>query len=338
MEQTLGKRIQLCRKSLGLTQDQLAEKLGVTAQAVSKWENDQSCPDITMLPKLAEIFGTTTDALLGRQTEPVHEATIENNSKEEKETNGIHVQKGNWEFHYDNSRRSGIFFALFVLAVGALTLLSEVLDWGVPFWSILWPTALLVFGLRGLTEGFSFFSIGCTFFGGYFLLDNLDVISLDLGNFVWPVIVILSGLSLLADALRKPKKPKFQFIRSKGKDHAPVRDFELGEDSFDIDVSFGEASYDIPLPMLRRGDIDCSFGELVVDLSECEEVAKNCRIDADCSFGELHLRVPGSFLVRPAESTFCASVNVIGQPDPNPTGTITLDADVSFGEITVEYI
>lgn len=65
MEQTLGKRIVAHRKRLGLTQDQLAEQLGVTAQAVSKWENDQSCPDITMLPKLAEIFGITTDELLG---------------------------------------------------------------------------------------------------------------------------------------------------------------------------------------------------------------------------------------------------------------------------------
>ena len=46
MEKTLGKRIMLHRKALGLTQEQLAEKLGVTAQAVSKWENDQSCPDI----------------------------------------------------------------------------------------------------------------------------------------------------------------------------------------------------------------------------------------------------------------------------------------------------
>ena len=55
MEQTLGKRIMHHRKRLGLTQDQLAEKCGVTAQAVSKWENDQSCPDINMLPRLAEL-------------------------------------------------------------------------------------------------------------------------------------------------------------------------------------------------------------------------------------------------------------------------------------------
>ena len=50
MEETLGKRIMRHRKALGLTQDQLAEQLGITAQAVSKWENDQSCPDIAMLP------------------------------------------------------------------------------------------------------------------------------------------------------------------------------------------------------------------------------------------------------------------------------------------------
>lgn len=338
MEQTLGKRIQLCRKSLGLTQDQLAEKLGVTAQAVSKWENDQSCPDITMLPKLAEIFGTTTDALLGRKTEPVHEATIESNHKEENETNGIHVQKGNWEFHYDGGRRGGIFFGLLVLAVGVLTLLSRVLSWDVSFWSILWPTALLTFGLYEITSRFSFLSIGYTFFGGYFLLENLHVIDLDLGNLIWPIIVIIFGLSLLADAIRKPKKPRFNFIRNKNKNTNPIKEYNLGEDSFDIEVCFGEAVYNVPLPMLETGNIECNFGEVMVDLSECEEVATNCRIDAECSFGELHLRVPKRFFVKPAESTFCASVNVIGHPNPDTTGTITLDADVSFGEITITYI
>ena len=55
MEQTIGKRIMTLRKSRGMTQDQLAEQVGVTAQAVSKWENDISCPDINLLPRLAEI-------------------------------------------------------------------------------------------------------------------------------------------------------------------------------------------------------------------------------------------------------------------------------------------
>ena len=72
MEQSLGKRIVQYRKQMGLTQDQLAEQLGVTAQAVSKWENDISCPDINMLPRLAEIFGTTTDTLLTELDECSH--------------------------------------------------------------------------------------------------------------------------------------------------------------------------------------------------------------------------------------------------------------------------
>ena len=77
MEEALGKRIIANRKRLGMTQDKLAEQLGVTAQAVSKWENDQSCPDITMLPKLAEIFGISVDALLGiAPAEKVHEAEV----------------------------------------------------------------------------------------------------------------------------------------------------------------------------------------------------------------------------------------------------------------------
>ena len=66
-EMTLGKRIMQHRKRLGLTQEQLAERIGVSAQAVSKWENDLSCPDISLLPVLAEIFGITVDELLGKE-------------------------------------------------------------------------------------------------------------------------------------------------------------------------------------------------------------------------------------------------------------------------------
>lgn len=64
MTNTLGSRIVECRKKKGITQDQLAEYIGVTSQAVSKWENDLSCPDITILPQLADYFNITIDELL----------------------------------------------------------------------------------------------------------------------------------------------------------------------------------------------------------------------------------------------------------------------------------
>jgi transcriptional regulator with XRE-family HTH domain len=54
----LGKKIKQLRFKAGLTQEQLAERLGIGPQSVSKWENAVSMPDITALPLLAEIFGT----------------------------------------------------------------------------------------------------------------------------------------------------------------------------------------------------------------------------------------------------------------------------------------
>lgn len=53
------------RKELGLTQNELAKFLGMSFQAVSKWENSTTYPDIEMLPKLATVLNTTVDALLG---------------------------------------------------------------------------------------------------------------------------------------------------------------------------------------------------------------------------------------------------------------------------------
>ena len=71
MEQTLGKRIAANRKHLGLTQEALADKLGITAQAVSKWETDASCPDIAALPQLCKILGISADELLTGKSEEV---------------------------------------------------------------------------------------------------------------------------------------------------------------------------------------------------------------------------------------------------------------------------
>lgn len=69
MNTTLGKRIAALRHEKELKQDELADKLGVSPQAVSKWENDQTCPDISLLPLLAKIFGVSVDELLSGKKE-----------------------------------------------------------------------------------------------------------------------------------------------------------------------------------------------------------------------------------------------------------------------------
>lgn len=70
LKETLGQRIARLRKEKGLTQEELAVKVDVSAQAVSKWENDISCPDIMLLPKLSAILGVSVDHLLGNEPEP----------------------------------------------------------------------------------------------------------------------------------------------------------------------------------------------------------------------------------------------------------------------------
>lgn len=61
---TLGMMIASLRKEKGMTQFELAEKMGVTDKAVSKWERDLSCPDVNTIPKLAELFGISVDELM----------------------------------------------------------------------------------------------------------------------------------------------------------------------------------------------------------------------------------------------------------------------------------
>ena len=87
MNQTeiLRKNLSIFRKQRHLTQEQLANELGLTFQAISKWENGLSCPDISLLPQLAEIFGVTIDDLFREQTEEsVQETTAEEPSAAEK--------------------------------------------------------------------------------------------------------------------------------------------------------------------------------------------------------------------------------------------------------------
>ncbi len=340
MNETIGKRIAHHRKRLGLTQDQLAERLGVTAQAVSKWENDQSCPDIATLPRLAEIFGVSTDELLGlAPKQPVHEAEVVDDEEED----GIHIQKGLWEMKWDGGRKSGLAFGIYILVLGMLLLADAILQWNVGFWSIAWPSFLLVMGTAGLTKRFNFFSLACTLFGGYYLISNLGFLHLDIGGeLIFPVILVLFGISLLMDAMKRPKKPRFRITHKNGHasqgDHTPKSTCTTDGETADCNLAFGDGVHTIDLPRLSHADINCSFGDLTVDFSGCEEVSEDCTVDASCSFGNLTLLIPKRFRVVPDTSTVFADANFQGTPDPMPAGTIRLDGSASFGGITVRYI
>lgn len=70
IKESLGQRIAYLRKQRSLTQEDVAVRLGVSAQAVSKWENDMTCPDISLLPDLSDLLEVTVDVLLRGEHKP----------------------------------------------------------------------------------------------------------------------------------------------------------------------------------------------------------------------------------------------------------------------------
>lgn len=73
----VGQTIARLRRERNMTQMQLADEVGVSFQAVSNWERGQSMPDISKLPELASLFGTTIDELLGRHSPLIEKAAAD---------------------------------------------------------------------------------------------------------------------------------------------------------------------------------------------------------------------------------------------------------------------
>ncbi|MBQ8813259.1 MAG: helix-turn-helix transcriptional regulator [Lachnospiraceae bacterium] len=102
-KKTIGSFIAVLRKANGLTQKQLAEMLQVTDKTVSRWERDETLPDLTLIPVIAEIFGVTSDELLRgerrtvispgmRESKVISEASVDDDNKDA-EYNGWSVEK-----------------------------------------------------------------------------------------------------------------------------------------------------------------------------------------------------------------------------------------------------
>lgn len=327
MEQgTLGKRIAYHRKRLGM-----AQRVGVSAQAVSKWENNLSCPDITILPELASIFGISVDELLGRtppKEERVHEAEVI--KPEEKE----HIL----DYTIGSAARSGLWFAIYVLAIGALFLVNALGKFDVSVWTILWTSALLLGGLSMLTHRFSCFSIGLMLVGGYSLLTAFGFLSI---GFRWsvliPVFLLLWGVSLLVDYFCGRRRKQHHVRASYGGKF--TQDTRCDNGHLSCELSFGSCRVPVVTPLLRSGRIETSFGDFTVDLSGCEAVQDNCPLTVETNFGSLTLLVPDRFAVTVSgKDTTAASLNQRGTPCEHPEAQILLDADLSFGSLEIKYI
>ncbi|MES9664330.1 transcriptional regulator [Bacillus cereus] len=98
---SLGQQLKKLRESKGFSQEDVAKKIGITRQAVYKWENDKSCPDIENLILLSEMYNVTLDELIkGNQ-----------NFKEK-----IHIDEENEDFEKENEFGFYIGFGLLIMS------------------------------------------------------------------------------------------------------------------------------------------------------------------------------------------------------------------------------
>lgn len=328
MDGTMGSRIAANRKRLGLTQDQLAEQMGVSPQAVSKWENDLSCPDISALPKLAEIFGVSTDELLGvASKEPVYEGEVVT-EKAPPEDRERHIN-----IHLHSGRLNGIFFALWVIAMGGMLMAGRLMELPFGFWTAAWTTALLVFGIRSMIREFHFFGLAAAGVGAYFIGYKLELIPVvHSWEMVWPILIVGAGLCLLIDALTEKRRKTIKIPKA-SKSRSSTQ-----EGTFTFDDSFGEHTLQVDTPVLKGGDVSVSFGDHTLSLTGVKKIAPNCTISVNNSFGELRILVPRRFRAEADLSKAFANFEIHGQPAEQTEGTIFFQIDTNFGETTITYV
>ena len=128
-KQTMGEIISSLRKEKGMTQRDLAEKMGVTDKAVSKWERNLSCPDISTIPRLAEALDTTVERLL--DVEPLEKT---------EERPKVDVME--------------LILKAIPLAMGTALTVVSMIEWRNPWSAYFWMTGLAIFclSLRQLRE------------------------------------------------------------------------------------------------------------------------------------------------------------------------------------------
>lgn len=142
----LNEKIQLLRRRQGWSQEQLAEKLGVSRQALSKWENGTATPDTANVMKLCRLFGVSADDLLddGRELPPPEKDAV-SGSRLPKKTAALIHEKGHLACYYLAVRCLPGLLVLGLIAGGFLGLLASLAPLGeFPFPAFFIPGAAIL--------------------------------------------------------------------------------------------------------------------------------------------------------------------------------------------------
>ncbi|MBQ1565774.1 MAG: helix-turn-helix transcriptional regulator [Clostridia bacterium] len=345
-KETLGKRIAALRKEKGLTQEQLAEKVGVSAQAVSKWENDVSCPDITLLPLLADLFDVSVDELLGVKPVEPHVIILDKDEvpNEEKKKNRSFTWE--WNKHHGSWKSivlcSGlILVCLFFLlhSMAGMFPYIETEEVTLKGWNYIWPLLVFTLGLTGI-RGDIVPSITMMAFGGY---EFIRRILLGYGNATlpaipWYVVVLIAAIAaLVMIIIGKTRVGKKEWVTRGTGDRTPQLEVTQDNDYLDADMSFGSGVITYDGETLRGGSIDMNFGDYKVDFRNVKTFEPNCLLEIDQNFGSLTIYLPGNVRLVKSSDTSFASFATYGEPRPDATQSIIIRADVNFGTLQVKY-
>ena len=345
-KETLGKRIATLRKEKGLTQEQLAEKVGVSAQAVSKWENDVSCPDITLLPLLADLFGVSVDELLGVKPVEPHVIILDKDEtpRDQKKNKGsfsIDIGRGSGKWKSIATCIGLILICLFFLLHSMAGLFPYISDGEVTLkgWNYVWPLLIFTLGLISIRDSITF-SVTMMAFGGY---EFVRRVLLGYGNTVlpaipWYVVLLIAAIVALIMAIIG-KKP---IVRVNKKDvsgeRKPTMEYSDDNNYLKADMSFGNNTILYTHDVLSGGSIDSNFGDYTIDLTNVITFAQDCLLKIDQNFGNITILLPRHVRLVKSTDTSFAAFTLDGEPDTDAVQTLIIRADVNFGSLQVKYV
>lgn len=149
MKMTIGTKIQKLRKQHGLSQEQLAETLGVSRQAVSKWEAEQSVPDIDKIVLICDYFGVTTDYILRNEevpkTEQEHEFQPDNLVQNKYNISENEVNTENEEKKKKSALLLAVAIMLYIISVVPPILIDDATGPALMFVMIAAATGIIIY-------------------------------------------------------------------------------------------------------------------------------------------------------------------------------------------------
>lgn len=338
MEQqmTLGKRIAMLRKNQGWTQEQLGEKVGVSAQAVSKWENDLACPDITTLPILADLFGITTDELLG--IKPIEPHVVVLDKEPENEEDG----KSRFELHLDHHDRwHSVCVCIMAILICVMLIVRSTTPLfnrdGINVWNYIWPIAVFSLGLMCVRKNI-IFGIACMVVGIYeFIWFGWGVPF----EIKWYVILLVLAIAylvrILLEKLGVIHSESKSYVTINGKPAHRVSEYSDTDNFLKAELDFGSSSIVYPYDILRGMDVETNFGDHRIDLRNVQTFENNPVLNIEVNFGNVIVLMPENVRLYKDSDTAFAALRVKGEPRTDASQIAYLKGDINFGNLEILY-